>query len=180
MYQKYLTLLYSSHMKMKTIDKSWRYHRLYFIFIIFIPNGLCSLLSRLKNRYEYVQQQNNVYTLLDDLYDFEFTSIYYRTFDAHSEKKYKKFDEKNGNFNVTDGLRKKEFKSYDQNDELFSDNERNNLWSASPSSHVLAAYRPTIHLSLPATVTTIKRRKTWATYFTRKTLPESTGTLKYY
>lgn len=179
MFQKYLTLLYSSHMKMKTVDKSWRYRRLCFIFIIFIPNGLCSLLSRLKNRYEYVPQQNNAYTLTDDLYDFEFTSIYYPIFDAHSEKKYEKFDAKNENFDVTDGLRKKEFESYDQNVELISDNERHNLWSATPSSHVLA-YRPTIHFSLPTTIITIKRRKTWATYFTRKTLPESTGTLKYY
>ncbi|XP_069364861.1 uncharacterized protein [Maniola hyperantus] len=142
------------------------------IVISIIKNNSCSLLSRLKNRYEYVTQENNVELFTEDLYDFEFTNVKttikftlinsLNEIDAAKEDFYHTLQ---GSFlNTSETYRKR-------TDALPG---LNNIYDSIPfvSVEPFFLFRPIIETS------SSKPRKTWPTYFPRKTLPRKLETGK--
>ncbi|XP_045784577.1 uncharacterized protein LOC123880481 [Maniola jurtina] len=133
----------------------------------------CSLLSRLKNRYEYVSQGNNVDLFTEDLYNFEFTIDDRTTIKSTSTN----------SFNEIDGARKEFYITLQSSIINLTETYRRRT-DALPGFHNIYDRIPFVpaepfFLSRPVIETSSsKPRKTWPTYFLRKTLPQKLETGK--
>lgn len=132
-----------------------------------------SFLSRLKNRYEYVPQENNIQNFTEDLYDFEFTNIE-TTIKPDSWHFFNGIDttEEDITNPVSSSVLSNTSEKNQKRSDIISMFERSTV--PDPAGPTFF-YRPTLHSSV---MTSSKPRKAWTTYFPRKTLPPLSGTLQ--
>lgn len=150
-------------------------HKILLLFIVLCLFGKhdCSFLSRLKNRYEYVPQENNIQLFTEDMYDFEFTNIETTT-KLNSWNIFNRIDttEEDIIYAISSSISSSTNEANQKRLDAFRTYERNTV---PDTSGPIFLFRPTLHSSV---MTSSKPRHSWPTYFSQKTLPPLSGNLE--